>query len=349
MKKLLLVLATGSLISCTIENYKQTTDKRLDTTNLVFYNLTEHEVEAKFNLPPEPNTEINNSTILGIDSNHNEIRDDWERAIAFEYYNDPTRRNLHNQLAINSTRMTKAYQNKDVSLYQNLVSKEKEISECAFFYYDENGLGRSKLDNMGENTIERYKYALKRDRAISKEIGSGVHSLSRSEKAEVCPKYKINKLTDKFIMKTIELEYSLPPEPDSEKNNATVLGVDTNNNGIRDDWERAIVFELHDSPVALDLYKQFAMNSTELTKAYESKNEDKLKTLHEERVEIKGCLSNFYEEETLGIKNLKKMEKNTRQRLFHLAERDSQGVRNEAKFSKLSEDEQARICSKLEK
>ena len=34
--------------------------------------------------------------------------------------------------------------------------------------------------------------------------------------------------------------HHLPPEPDSKRNNATLLGVDSNNNGVRDDVERFI-------------------------------------------------------------------------------------------------------------
>lgn len=35
----------------------------------------------------------------------------------------------------------------------------------------------------------------------------------------------------------------LPPEPNKTENNATLAGIDTNNNGIRDDVERAIYFK----------------------------------------------------------------------------------------------------------
>ena len=34
--------------------------------------------------------------------------------------------------------------------------------------------------------------------------------------------------------------HRLPPEPDSVKNNSTLLGIDSNNNGVRDDVERVI-------------------------------------------------------------------------------------------------------------
>jgi len=37
--------------------------------------------------------------------------------------------------------------------------------------------------------------------------------------------------------------YTLPPEPDPKVNNSTLLGVDSNNNGVRDDVERLIIIE----------------------------------------------------------------------------------------------------------
>lgn len=47
---------------------------------------------------------------------------------------------------------------------------------------------------------------------------------------------------------TKEILYSnLPPEPDPKENNATLAGIDSNKNGIRDDVERAIYFKHQDS------------------------------------------------------------------------------------------------------
>jgi len=37
--------------------------------------------------------------------------------------------------------------------------------------------------------------------------------------------------------------HKLPPEPDPKINNATLLGIDINKNGVRDDVERKIYFE----------------------------------------------------------------------------------------------------------
>ena len=38
--------------------------------------------------------------------------------------------------------------------------------------------------------------------------------------------------------------YLLPPEPDEQLNNATLLGIDSNDNGVRDDVERWIFLEM---------------------------------------------------------------------------------------------------------
>jgi len=49
-------------------------------------------------------------------------------------------------------------------------------------------------------------------------------------------------ITYNFIAKSEEVihGHTLPPEPDPDLNNATLGGVDSNNNGVRDDVERAI-------------------------------------------------------------------------------------------------------------
>jgi hypothetical protein len=51
--------------------------------------------------------------------------------------------------------------------------------------------------------------------------------------------------------------HRLPPEPDSDINNATLLGVDTNNNDVRDDVERWIYEEYKEKhPIHMDIAMQ---------------------------------------------------------------------------------------------
>ena len=51
----------------------------------------------------------------------------------------------------------------------------------------------------------------------------------------------------------------LPPEPNEEENNATLVGVDVNNNGVRDDVERWVYQEYKDKhPVHIEIGMQSA-------------------------------------------------------------------------------------------
>lgn len=52
-------------------------------------------------------------------------------------------------------------------------------------------------------------------------------------------------------------EYKLPPEPDPKINNSTLLGIDSNNNGVRDDVERWIYETYKDKhPIYIDIAMQ---------------------------------------------------------------------------------------------
>ncbi len=68
--------------------------------------------------------------------------------------------------------------------------------------------------------------------------------------------------------------HTLPPEPDPDVNNATLLGVDSNNNGVRDDVERWI-FKTYDEPivqaVAMQNARAFQIILADPSKARETK------------------------------------------------------------------------------
>ena len=65
-----------------------------------------------------------------------------------------------------------------------------------------------------------------------------------------------------------DINGDLPPEPDPTANSATLAGVDSNNNGIRDDVERAIYLKYKDTPrvaiAALQYAKELQMEFTEV-------------------------------------------------------------------------------------
>ena len=63
-------------------------------------------------------------------------------------------------------------------------------------------------------------------------------------------------LTSYIYSETIN-GHTLPPEPDPKINNATLLGVDSNNNGVRDDVERWIYKTYKDKhPIHIDIAMQ---------------------------------------------------------------------------------------------
>ncbi|WP_324171313.1 hypothetical protein [Sulfurimonas sp.] len=73
--------------------------------------------------------------------------------------------------------------------------------------------------------------------------------------------------------------YKLPPEPDETLNNSTLLGIDSNNNGVRDDVERKIYFK-YKKPViqaymmqSAKSYPKYLENPTASAKAQETQDE----------------------------------------------------------------------------
>ncbi len=57
--------------------------------------------------------------------------------------------------------------------------------------------------------------------------------------------------------------YILPPEPDNALNNSTLLGIDLNNNGVRDDVERKIVIK-YVKPIEIELMLSYAKTHQEM-------------------------------------------------------------------------------------
>jgi hypothetical protein len=63
-------------------------------------------------------------------------------------------------------------------------------------------------------------------------------------------------LTSNIYSETIN-GHTLPPEPDPKINNSTLLGIDSNNNGVRDDVERWIFITYKDKhPIYVDIALQ---------------------------------------------------------------------------------------------
>lgn len=99
-------------------------------------------------------------------------------------------------------------------------------------------------------------------------------------------------------------EYKLPPEPDPKINNSTLLGIDSNSNGVRDDIERWIYETYKDKhPIHIDIAMQAA-------RAYKKVLEtpEKAKEIHNDVVAAGDCESYYrlyakYFNEPLLVKN----------------------------------------------
>lgn len=58
----------------------------------------------------------------------------------------------------------------------------------------------------------------------------------------------IDEIKYRFYVPKVLNGYQLPPEPDEKLNNSTLLGIDYNNNGVRDDVERYIIKRYAEDP-----------------------------------------------------------------------------------------------------
>lgn len=67
--------------SRTTDNFKEIDEKNLKNESTKIVNGIEYTKVYDYWLPPEPDSDLNNSTLLGIDVNNNKVRDDIERRI----------------------------------------------------------------------------------------------------------------------------------------------------------------------------------------------------------------------------------------------------------------------------
>ncbi len=115
--------------------------KRLALILLLLTSNIYSETINSYELPPEPDQEINNATLLGIDSNNNGVRDDVERWI-YHTYSSPIERGLLMQFS-------RAYQKVIVNPSQALQTKKyvDNASSCEFYFLENN-----------KNFLNKYEY-----------------------------------------------------------------------------------------------------------------------------------------------------------------------------------------------
>ncbi|MCP4354112.1 MAG: hypothetical protein GY793_00495 [Proteobacteria bacterium] len=77
----------------------------------VVENETREQIAKRLNLPAEPDEELNHSTILGIDVDGDDIRDDLNRMVGFTLPNDQQARHIFERQAYLWTQMVKNQDN----------------------------------------------------------------------------------------------------------------------------------------------------------------------------------------------------------------------------------------------
>ncbi len=143
-------------------------------------------------LPPMPDEKINNSTLLGIDVNHNDVRDDVERWI-YEEYKD--KHPIHIDIAMQAARGYK----KVLMMPERALAITEEVSssiQCEWYYkYDAERYGDKILINdmlnrkyfrkkIYFNTKERYRVYLEEyDKRLS---GHTFNLPSTQEEKKAC-------------------------------------------------------------------------------------------------------------------------------------------------------------------
>jgi hypothetical protein len=171
------ISATLLLLSCLLLCYG-CSDAGKERSAVAEANTTQ--IIDGYRLPPEPDPEINNATLLGIDSNDNGVRDDVERRIYLEQKKAVDRAVLMQE--------AKALQTLFIDPVGDAIATEKRITramECSAFVMFRYGiqLELNKADPLGSSryideatltTPRRMKAYLQYDQALS----GGVYSAS---------------------------------------------------------------------------------------------------------------------------------------------------------------------------
>ena len=144
-------------------------------------NITVYKEINGYRLPPEPDPTVNNSTLLGVDSNDNGVRDDVERKIIIKY-----EKPIEIELLMSNAKVTQEILKRPLSEAQELQKKFAKIGDCEMYLFRmkidiEDSVG--DIENYTYNTKERAKKYIE----YNKVLGGGVYGGSPDNyKAEAC-------------------------------------------------------------------------------------------------------------------------------------------------------------------
>ena len=134
-------------------------------------------------LPPEPNEEENNATLLGVDSNNNQVRDDVERWIYTEYKD---KHPVHIEVGMQSARTWEKIFEGGAEKARETVEFVHAAIDCEVYYevysdpiliFETNSIFGKTLRKT-TNTPERKETYLAYDKALS----GGAYTLTKTSK-----------------------------------------------------------------------------------------------------------------------------------------------------------------------
>ncbi len=170
----------------TLETLKEgttTIQAKIDNTTSNKLRITVYKEINGYKLPPEPDETLNNSTLLGIDSNNNGVRDDVERWI-YETYKD--KHPIHVDIAMQAGRAYKLVL-ETPERAREIRLQVKGALFCAWYYqndsyrYNDPILVHERIDtfvkNKYFNTKDRHDTYKQYDQLLS----GGVYNLPRAK------------------------------------------------------------------------------------------------------------------------------------------------------------------------
>ncbi|WP_324171185.1 PKD domain-containing protein [Sulfurimonas sp.] len=146
--------------------------------------VTKAEIINGYELPPEPDEALNNSTLLGIDSNDNGVRDDVEIFVIKKYATD------HKIVTEIGFQLASAYQ----KILDNPLDTEAnhkalhDAMDCNYYfsyyakYYGESILAKDYIDEDFENLQLNRKSRVKAYLEYDAQLSGGVYESTKSDK-----------------------------------------------------------------------------------------------------------------------------------------------------------------------
>lgn len=170
-----------------------TLQAKLNTQTTVEISVTVYKEINGYKLPPEPDETLNNSTLLGIDSNNNGVRDDVERWIFLEMKIYNGHKKIEQTIAMQGAKanqmVLKDPANKDDKVYQAINAS----IECWVWYdyskqvHSFGSLGKFSraLDDRSFNTKERLKTYWQYDATLAGRVFTSTPTLQTQTQCEI--------------------------------------------------------------------------------------------------------------------------------------------------------------------